>query len=49
MATNIRVLKIRLYGRLVANGRRTLAEVPEDLRDDVKAWVIENYGEKSLH
>lgn len=49
MATNIRDLKVRIYGRLVANHRRTLAEVPEDLRDDVKAWVIENYGEKSLH
>ena len=48
MATNIRVLKIRLYGRLVANGRRTLAEVPEDLRADVKAWMLENYGPKAL-
>ena len=47
MATNIRDLKVRIYGRLVANHRRTL-EIPEDLREDVKAWVLENYGPKAL-
>ena len=49
MATNIRDLKVRICGRLVANRRRTRDEIPEDLREDVKTWVIENYGEKSLH
>lgn len=48
MATNIRDLKVRIYGRLVANHRRTLDEIPEDLREDVKAWVIENYGAEAL-
>ena len=42
MATNIRDLKVRIYGRLVANHRR------EDLRADVNAWVLENYGPKAL-
>ena len=49
MATNIRDLKVRIYGRLVANHRRTLDEIPEDLREDVKAWVIANYGPKALN
>ena len=48
MATNIRALKVRICGRLVPNHRRTLDEIPEDLREDVKAWVLENYGPKAL-
>ena len=48
MATKIRDLNGGIYGRLVANHRRTLDEIPEDLREDVKAWVLENYGPKAL-
>lgn len=48
MASNIYDLYVRLYGRLLANGRRTLEEIPEKYREDVKAWVLENYGPKAL-
>lgn len=29
---------IRLYGRLIFWGRKTLADVPETYRDQVKTW-----------
>lgn len=48
MASNIYDLYVRLYGRLLANGRRTLEEIPEKYREDAKAWAIANYGEKAL-
>lgn len=35
-------LLVRMYGRLIIWGRRTIEQVPEQYRDDVKKWIAEN-------
>ena len=37
-------LMVRIFGRLVINGRKTIDEVPEPYRADVSEWIAEgNY------
>lgn len=34
----------RTYANLVYNGRRTIDEVPEKYRENVRAYLLEHYG-----
>lgn len=42
-SNNFYDVMVRIYGRLVANGRKAIDDVPETYRADVAEWVKENY------
>lgn len=37
---------VPVYGSLVAKGEKSLSEVPEVLREDVRQWLIDNGHEE---
>lgn len=43
--SNMYDLLVRIYGRLVIFKRRTIEEVPEQYREDVKKWLEEQNRE----
>ena len=36
-------IMVRMWGRLIIAGRKTIEDVPEALREDVIAWVNADY------